>query len=294
MILEECKKYIESNIEIFKKTKIEPESYKGLVRKAMELDLIANFICPHIDEIYEEVVGIADTVKYSRYTSVSKGMYYPSVFYKTCTTNLNLPKRLLNTPPAGKEYCIYYYRNNELLLVEYKFLERSSALCCFVIKSKEREYAVSAYSQGFLDNVHVCEEIFDDCKLLQYTEFKTVIEKNACEDCGISTRKQVFTNETVEFYKYDKNGKIYSVDLFNHFVPYRKSLLNIGDRFVFEFNESGKPIGASRIEVEGEPLFYRASDQNERLALFLLEGELRENPKLSFPDLLLTDNKPEN
>lgn len=69
--------------------------------------------------------------------------------------------------------------------------------------------------------------------------------------------------------------------------------MNIGDRFVFEFDENGKPISASRIEVEGEPLFYRTSDQNERLALFLLEGELRENPKLSFSDLL-TDNKPEN
>lgn len=177
MTFKECKKYIESNIGIFEKTKIESESYKGLIRKAIELDLIANFIYPHIDELYEEVVRIADTVKYSRYTSVSKGMYYPSIYYKTCTTNLNLPKRLLNTPPAGKEYCIYYYRNNELLLVEYKFLERKSALYCFVIKSKNREYAISAYSQGFLNNVYVCEEIFDDCKLLQYTEFKTIIEK---------------------------------------------------------------------------------------------------------------------
>lgn len=273
MILDEIKEYIQKNIEVFEKTKIESESYKGLVRKAMELELIAQFIYPHVDELRKEIIDFTDTVKYSRYTNVSKGMYYPSIYYKVSMTNLNLPKKLSDKPPVNKEYCKYYYHNNELLMVEYKILERTDALCCFIIKSKGRKYAVSAYTNGFLNDVYVCEEIFCGYGLLQYTELRTTIGKNGCKD------NLLHTFETVEFYEYDKNGRIYSVDLFVHFAPYRKSVKNVGDRFIFEFDNSGKPVSADRIEVEGNQLFYRPKDFDEQLSLTLSEIELSLNPK---------------
>lgn len=234
-VLGKFEDFIKENIKAFEAAEINPESYVGIVRKALESEPIAEFAYKYRQELYKAMKGRADTVKYSNYTYVQKGLYYPSILNKLLISNLHLPKRLYNKPPKKLEYCIYYYRKNELLGVE-SIEDCKSASICFVFNMYDRCYSFKLNLDDNDGNVYVGEEIFDGHGLIQYSNIQCIEKSKRPANNEIRDFKKRLTALNLEFYKYNGN-RLESVRHFYRFTPYKKSRLNVSKTYHFKVDE---------------------------------------------------------
>lgn len=199
----------------------------------------------HRWELYSAIVQCSDMEKYSKYTYNSKGIYYPSIYHTVNKTFDYYPKRLYNKQPTTKEHCVYYYKNNELLMVEINHNDTTGYLCWFIVNLNGKSYAVSAEPSEISSRATVCEEIYCENGLSQYFSMDTSL--SAVMDYNDKTG--YFSNASdlsAEFYSYGKNGKPEFVDYFNSFP---KPVGN-GRRFAFVYDEQGKPKGFSNTKVD--------------------------------------------
>lgn len=227
--------FIKENINAFEAADINPESYIGIVRKALEAEPIAEFAYKYRRELYTAMKDRADTVKYSNYTHVQKGLYFPSILNKLLISNLHLPKRLYNKPPEKSDYCIYYYCKNELLGVE-SIKNGKSASICFVFNMYDKCYSFKLALDDNDGIVYVGEEIFGEHGLIRYSEIQCYEKFKRPTNNEIGDSKKRLTELNLEFYKYNGN-RLESVRHFYSFTPYKKSRLNAGKTYRFTVDE---------------------------------------------------------